>query len=189
MLKWQAETIRYVAIGYVLVPLLINGGINATVAWFQIRGQASIAVWGMPKSLAMEFIGTNFFLPLITAIISSRMVSRHLATKLVEPPLLIANQSLDAVSKESRGLISICIRLMPSGSIGNCLRFSILVSGVLLLPTLLEVFLSNKTSISSTVFILWKTTHACFVGVLVTPIIAIAILSASARNDYLVLSK
>lgn len=87
MSQWPAATVRYVFVGYVLIPLVINVAINVLLGGLLFLGQESIPVWSFPQSVAMEIVGTGFLLPLITAMISSRVLIRHLRSGMVQPIL------------------------------------------------------------------------------------------------------
>lgn len=171
MRHWPAATLRYVLVGYVLIPLVINVGINAFLGWLLFLDRDSIPVWGIPSSVCMEIIGTGFLLPLITAAISSRVLMRHLRFGMVEP--LPAKEAGSGVASRITVWVG---RVLQGESFGGCLQFSFVVLPFLAGPALLVLFVFAGDSMDRVALIGVKLVYAGLCGLVVTPLIAISLL-------------
>ncbi|ELP33862.1 hypothetical protein [Rhodopirellula baltica] len=171
MSQSPAATVRYVLIGYVLIPLAINIAINVLLGWLLFLDQESIPVWGFPQSVAMEVVGTGFLLPLITAMISSRILIRHLHSGMVQPILEVESNS-GIVSR----LVSWVGRILRDASFGGCLSFSVVVFPFLTIPVFLGLLGFHDDSVSPFTLIAVKAVYAGLCGLVVTPLIAVGLL-------------
>ncbi|EKJ99030.1 hypothetical protein RBSH_05617 [Rhodopirellula baltica SH28] len=171
MSQWPAATVRYVLIGYVLIPLAINVVINVLLGWLLFLDQESIPVWGSPQSVAMEVVGTGFLLPLITAMISSRILIRHLHSGMVQPIHEVESNS-GIVSR----LVSWVGRILRDASIGGCLSFSVVVFPFLTIPAFLGLLDFHDDSVGPFTLIAVKAVYAGLCGLVVTPLIAVGLL-------------
>ncbi|WDQ17394.1 hypothetical protein [Rhodopirellula sp. P2] len=176
MSSWPAATVRYVLVGYALIPLVINVGVNALLGWLLFSGQTSIPVWGASQSVLMEIIGTGFLLPLITAMISSRVLLRHLHSGMVKPLPALAV----ATGAFSR-LVRWVGRTLRAGSLNGCLLFSLAVFPLLTIPAVLALFALDGDSMALPTLVAMKSIYAGLCGLVVTPLIAISLLGGSRK--------
>jgi len=81
---------RYLLIAQSLLPLVINVLICGAIGAIDYRHLDILPVWGFPKSVALDLLGTSFLLPTITCWIATLLVRRD-----------VRRGSIDALRKDS----------------------------------------------------------------------------------------
>ncbi|MEM9825665.1 MAG: hypothetical protein AAF958_03710 [Planctomycetota bacterium] len=74
---WDAATQNELRIGFIVIPLWVNVVLNAALPWLLFETSKDLPKWGGPASLHREMIGTAVLLPLLTAWICGRILSRR----------------------------------------------------------------------------------------------------------------
>ncbi|WP_039961244.1 hypothetical protein [Rhodopirellula europaea] len=171
MSQWPTATVRYVLIGYVLIPLAINVAINVFLGWLLFLDQESVPVWEFPQSVAMEVVGTGCLLPLITAMISSRVLLRHLRSGIVQP--VPKTEVGSGVVSRSLSWVG---RVLQGASFGGCLLFSVVAFPFLTIPAFLALLGFPDDSVGLFTLIAMKAVYAGLCGLVVTPVIAVGLL-------------
>ncbi|MCC9654258.1 hypothetical protein [Rhodopirellula halodulae] len=176
MSNWSAATFRYVLVGYVSIPLGINVAINALIGWLLFLDRDSLPVWGLPQSVAMEIAGTGFLLPLITAMISSRVLLGHLRSGIVQPihqtaaSSRIASRLVDWVGRVLVG------QLLQNASFAGCVLFALTMFPLLTIPAFLALPTLGVDSVDQLTLIAIKCVYAGLCGFVTTPLIAVGLL-------------
>jgi hypothetical protein len=67
---------RYLLLEQGIGAGVFNVALNAAIAWALFRSMETVPLWGQ-QSIAGDTIGTSFMLPLLTTVIASRVVRRH----------------------------------------------------------------------------------------------------------------
>ena len=71
---------RYLVLEHGVGSAVFNFLLNGAIAWLLFRGAVEVPLWGQ-QSIAGDTIGTTFFLPLLTCLIVTPMVRRHLRAR------------------------------------------------------------------------------------------------------------
>jgi hypothetical protein len=71
---------RYLLIEHGLGSAVFNFVLNAAIAWLLFRGLTDVPLWGQ-QSIAGDTIGTALILPLLTCLIVTPMVRRHMRAR------------------------------------------------------------------------------------------------------------
>lgn len=158
---------RWLIVNALGVTAVINVVINFAIAWVGTRGVHAVDLWaaplGRPSTIA-DTLATTFTLPLITALTCTRAVERELRTGNI--PYLPHNSQ-----------ISELLERLPRPLLPRALRFAsltILIVGPAALATLL---VTRFGGVSVPTFLAFKVTYAVALGVVVTPLIALAAMS------------
>lgn len=72
---------RMILYGQTWTPFITNAVINALAGWLTFRDKPHVSVWGSQETVFSDLLGTSFFLPLITSLVASTIVSRALAAQ------------------------------------------------------------------------------------------------------------
>lgn len=167
MLDRDNGFLRYLCVGYGLIPIPMNFGITYVISWVLLGRLDSIPVWGFPASAHMELLGVNLFLPLITAAICIRQVDSHLNAGVIDAHL---------VPKSGWW------RMWAPRSLRGYLVFVLASGSVLAAPTYVIVQLvagNGDSEITIARLILWKSIYAGVLGLIVTPLIVVAAVGSS----------
>lgn len=167
-LKLHAAQIRYLGIAHVVISILINAVVCATIGLVDYRDMPLIPVWGLPKSMALDLIATSFLLPAITCMIATpltrRDVSRGTVDRIDRPPPWLA-----------RLPTSLPMRAFVFG-----------IAGLITMGALLSWILSSQLAVGevqSEKFIVAKVMFACCYGAIVTPTVAIIAMSEAGFSE------
>jgi hypothetical protein len=164
---WWAELSvehrRWLVYNALLGTALVNFVVNGAIAWLSIRGQHQVPLWGIPlidkPSVAIDTVGTFFFLPLTTCIICTTAIWQQL--KAGRLPTLVAQNETASV------LDRLPARRLRRGLVlaGWCLV--VLAPASVVLLTLLD-----SKGMSPGQFVLYKALLGVTLGAVVTPIVA-----------------
>ncbi|TWT98996.1 hypothetical protein [Neorhodopirellula pilleata] len=172
MVDSSQATRRYLIIGYGVIPIAINLAITFVLGWLMLRDRSMLHLIGQTPCVLTELLGTNFFLPLITAWITTRVVSKHIDQGRVHRLIEEKDEGwLDRLIGQTR-------RMIGYGSMTGCFRFSLVVFAMTLVPTFFAVAAWPAETVTLFPFLLAKSLYAALLGALVTPLVAIASLSA-----------
>jgi len=151
------------AIGYLLIPSIINTLVTGVLAVLTIADGAPMKVWGYPRSIFFELNAANFFLPLLTAWFVYRSV---------ETP---KNQLRGPTSSVLIPIVTRLSRLLRCGSWQRSLQFAILMGLILSLPAYAISAITEAIAgphVSPVGFIAGKTSYAIVLGLIITPLVA-----------------
>ena len=151
---------RYLLIGHAVVPCFINIMINTVIGVVSFGGQKSVATWALDKGAVADSVGTCFFLPFITCLIVTPIVHRQMAA-------------------------GITCRIPPAGAprwvswmngplILRAAKFGFAVFLLCSSPVYGFYCLFAGDSIETVRFIIIKAISSGIMGVIVTPLIALA---------------
>ena len=168
-MKLSSETVRYLVIGQVAIPCVINIAVNFVLGLIAFSSEPFMTTWNLDKGAAADSIGTCFFLPFITCLIATPIVRRHLATGVLSG---IPSSELPRWARFMSG--PVLIRAFKFG-----------VAGITLLggPVCAVYWLQAGESIETARFIAVKVIFAGVLGIIVTPMIAIVAMGHSTGND------
>jgi hypothetical protein len=71
---------HYLLVEHGVGSAIFNFVLNGTLAWLLFRGVTEVPLWGQ-QSIAGDTIGTTLFLPLLTCLIVTPMVRRHIRAR------------------------------------------------------------------------------------------------------------
>jgi hypothetical protein len=154
------------------VTALINVVINFGIAWLGTRGVHTVALWAVPMrrpSTIADTLGTTFMLPFITALTCSRAVERELRIGRIP--------QLPQDSEVRRLLEHLPRRVVPRAL--RIASLTMLVIGPAALATLLT---TRFGGVSVPAFLIFKVAFAVSLGVVVTPVVALAAMSFDERS-------
>jgi hypothetical protein len=172
-LKWDSLLVRtaipeqnrrWLVVNALGVTAVINVVVNFVVAWLGTRGAHSIALWATPlkrPSTIADTMGTTFILPFMTTVLCTRAVEREIRTGTI-PPLLHDCQVRRLVSRLPK-------RVLPRALI--VASWSALTIGSMALVVLVVTRLGGLSVPS---FLMFKVAFAVGLGLVVTPVIALA---------------
>lgn len=157
-LKMRPNAIRYLLVGYVLIPLVINSLVNAVLGWLTFATLGSVSTWGWDKSAFADTIGTCFFLPFITCLIVTPIVRYEMAS-------LGSGQRSHASPPR-------WMRMMARSILMRATTFGIITLLVLSGPVYISYAMFAPDEIASLHFVKMKVAFAAVLGIFVTPLIA-----------------
>jgi hypothetical protein len=178
--------------GFVRNPFLFNVAINASLPWLLYRDRDALSIWGGPESLHREMIGTAVLLPLLTAWICGRVLTRQKSKKhrsVPMPILSVVDRNVDDESSELRSpslrfrFWQAVGRLTGDGSWVGGILFT-LVCGPLVYATgwMLATALTEPT-VSIIRLSIIKAVFAGLHGCWVTPLYAASVLVSQANQS------
>jgi hypothetical protein len=135
---------------------IFNVGLNAAIAWLLFRGMDAVPLWGQ-QSIAGDTIGTAFMLPLLTTLIASRVVYRHVRRGRV-PAWAVSDGSV--------------LRRLPDGLGWRGTVLGIACLALAGLPATGVLGAAGVAEMSFGGFICFKALFAGVLAMMVTPIIA-----------------
>jgi hypothetical protein len=155
--------LRYLLIGHVLIPAVINAAINSGVGWLSVSGLSEVQVWSSDRGAVADLLGTSFFLPLITCLIATPLVRR--------------DKDRARIGGLPHQYLPYWMRWLQRPLPVRALQFGI--TGIVLLSVpiclLWEVFAGSTITVSQ--FLVIKTTFAVALGTVVTPVTAVLALA------------
>jgi hypothetical protein len=165
--RLSSEHRRFLWLDQGVAPVIFNFALNAGIAWLSVRTLASMPLWGS-QSIAVDTIATAFILPLMTALVVTRLVGHQVAGARLSPlpPDAPAVRLWVARSSARRGtllgLASIVVAAIPA--------VALLVS--------LDVASFDPSS-----FVWFKASFAALLAGAVTPLLGWwALIEASAKS-------
>jgi hypothetical protein len=155
---------RWLVVNALAVTAAVNVGVNLAIAWLGTRGVDSVPLWSTPllrPSTVTDTLGTTFMLPFVTAITTGVALRSEIRRGRVLP------LPLDCEARRlTRGL--------PRGRIRRALWIAtgtVVVVGPVIL---LGLAAARFDDVSVHAFLLYKVAYAVVLGLLVTPVIAVA---------------
>jgi hypothetical protein len=161
--KLPPGVFSYLLIGYVVIPFLINVAVNVGLGLLTFSGSKAVPVWALEKGAVADFLGCCFFLPLITCLIATPIVHRQAASGVVSR---IPAGDAPRWAHFFRG--PLLLRNLKWGAAGL-----IVFAG----PVVGSWCLVTHPTVETSAFLIAKTLFAGVLGIVVTPLIAIAELS------------
>lgn len=143
--------------GQTWTPFVANAVINALAGLLTFRNKPHVPVWGSQETVFADLLGTSFFLPLITSLVASAIVSRAVATQRLQP---IKTSELPPCLQWFRR--NVWVRSVLFGAAG--LLFAVLPVGLLCVA-------SGQDHLSVAVYVGLKVVYAVVLGMIVTPLI------------------
>ncbi len=137
-------------------PGLFNFVINGVIAWLITRSHAALPLWG-DGSIGIDLIATSLLLPLLTAVIVSRVI-RGQVTKgkiAVLNPAQIDERGLHHRSAWVRGLVLAIVVLAIAGG-----------------PLVLLLHLAEAQPVDTLSYVGFKAVWAGGIAMLISPVIA-----------------
>ena len=155
---------QYLLVAQCLIPIGINFVLNGLLVLIIFRGVNPVPTWGVESSAGPDLISTCFFLPLITCLIDTPIVRRHVRRGMVDP--VSSPKDLPRWLQPFRRPLA--ARAVLFGLTGLALIGS-LVAGVLLSVGLMQFGLIP--------FLWFKASFSAVFGGVVTPVIGIVALA------------
>lgn len=155
---------RWVVINALGVTAVINIVVNLAIAWLGTRGVDAVPLWATPllrPSTIADTVGTTFMLPLITSITCGAAVDREIRRgRLVPLPL--------------DGEAGDLLRRLPRGVARRALRIASLTLAAVGPVAVLGLVATRFDEVGVPSFLVFKVAYAVALGLVVTPIIALA---------------
>lgn len=148
---------RMILHGQTCTPFIANAVINALAGWLTFRNKPHVPVWGSQETVFADLLGTSFFLPLITSLVASAIVSRAVAAQQLRP---IKASELPSCLHWFRQ--NVWTRSALFGAAG--LLFAVLPVGLLCVAL-------GQDHLSVAVYVGVKVVYAVILGMIVTPLI------------------
>ena len=163
-MKLPPGVFPYLLIGHVLIPFFINVAVNVGLGLLTFGGSDKVPVWALEKGAVADFLGCCFFLPLITCLIATPIVRRQAAA--------------GTVSRIPVKDVPTWLRLFRGSFFPRALKWGVGGLVVFAGPVSAAWILFAEPTVSTTGFLISKALFAGALGVIVTPLIAIAELTA-----------
>jgi len=156
----HAQHRRWIIINALLITAVVNVVINGALAWFSIRTQHAVPIWGLPApgktNVMTDTVGTFFFLPFFTCATCTTAVWREMRAGRL--PLL---ETLAVPSRLAHG------RLRRGAVLG-------VLTAAILSPIAIAVLaVGHLGNVSPTQFVIYKMVLGVLLGAAVTPVIAV----------------
>jgi hypothetical protein len=155
---------RWILINALLITAFVNLAINGLIAWFSIRSQHAVPIWGLPgpgkTNVMTDSLGTLFFLPFFTCATCTTAVWAQ-----VRGGRLPRLEALAVPRRLAHG------RLRRGAVLGA-------ITAALLSPIVIAVLaVAQLGSMSPTEFVVYKMVLGVALGAAVTPVIAVLALA------------
>ena len=150
---------RYLLLEQGIGSAVFNFAINAVIAWLMFRTADEVPLWGR-QSIAADTIGTSLILPLMTCLIVTPVVRRHVRAGKV---------AWLGWTRESHAPLG----WLPRGTFARALVIGLVCMAALSPLTLLVVTWLHVESLSLSRFVLFKATFAALEALVVTPLVAL----------------
>ncbi len=148
---------RLIRHGQTWTPFVANAVINALAGWLTFRNKPHVPVWGSQETVFADLLGTSFFLPLITSLVASVIVSRAVAAQQLRP---IKTSELPSRLHWFRQNVWIRSALFGAAA----LLLAVLPVGLLCVAL-------GQEHLSVAVYVGVKVTYSVILGMIVTPLI------------------
>lgn len=163
---------RWIVVNALAVTAAINIVVNLAIAWLGTRGVHSVALWSTPlrrPSTIADTLATTFMLPLITAITTGIALRREIQTGTILP------LPLDC---EARHLLN----RLPHSLLGRAMRIALLTLAAIGPITVLLLIAGQFDNVSVPSFLVFKVAYAVGLGLMVTPVVALAAMTHEAPS-------
>jgi hypothetical protein len=167
--KLPPGVFSYLLIGHAVIPFFINVVVNVGLGVLTFSGSETVSVWARDKGAVADFLGCCFFLPLITCLIATPIVRRQAAAGTVSR---VPGEDAPAWLRFFRG--SLFPRALKWG-VAGLIVFAGPVAGAWCLVA--------DPTVGTTEFLIGKALFAGTLGVMLTPLIALAELSDYELSD------
>ena len=164
-MKLPPGVFPYLLIGHVIIPFFINVAVNVGLGLLAFGGSDKVPVWALEKGALADFLGCCFFLPLITCLIATPIVRRQAVA--------------GTVSRIPVEDAPAWLRFFQGSLFPRALKWGVAGLAVFAGPVSAAWILFAEPTVGTTGFLISKSLFAGALGVLVTPLIAIAELSAA----------
>jgi hypothetical protein len=167
-LRWRWGTLtrshrRWLLYNAVLVTGFINLAVNAAIAWLSSRGHHQIPLWSIPllgkPSVAIDTVGTFFFLPLMTCLMCTTAVWQQVRTGRL-PELRWDQASPSALDR------------LPPARLRRGLVLGVVCTIVLAPASIVLLTLIDTEGMRQGQFVLYKGVLGVVLGAIVTPLVA-----------------
>jgi hypothetical protein len=163
-----AEHRRWLLINAVIVAALINGALNALIAWGSAAPEDEIPLWAAPlvggPSTIVDTVATLFILPFLTTVLITSVAWHEMREGKLAP--LLIDRKVDPL-----------LARLPARRARRGAYFGLLTV-VLLAPVSVVLLIAfDFGDISPGDFVLYKAIFGVLLGLVVTPPIAIAALT------------
>lgn len=157
---------RWILVNAVAITAMVNLVVNAAVAWLTTIGVRRVPLWATPivggPSTIADTLGTLFVLPLVTCVLVSAAVRRDVR----------AGRLLPLERGRWRRLSH-----LPVGAIQRGLVLGSICLAALSAPTVAVLLVVHLGNLSDAQFVLFKALFAVALGLVATPVIAVAALA------------
>jgi hypothetical protein len=144
---------------------LINGAINALLAWLTFRGHAAVPLHG-EQSVIADAIGTALLLPFLVCLIVTPLARRAVRAGKAEP--------LDEEVKDSP-----LLRWLPPWLVLRALALTLPCLLLLAAPAALLFSVGGIEGLPVGAFVIFKTVYAAVMGAWVSPVSALYALATT----------
>ena len=156
---------RWIVINAFLVPVVVNAILNGSIAWLSSIGEKAIPLVSVPllqkPSMVSDTLGTLVILPFTTALVVGAAIRREKRLGRLTP---ITNPST----------LGRLLARMPVNPMRRAGRFADMSLALLGPVSLLVLMVGNFGGISRMSFVIYKIILGIVLGLVVTPLIALA---------------
>jgi hypothetical protein len=163
---------RWILINALGVTAVINVVVNLTIAWLGTRGARVVPLWSTPlvrPSTVADTVGTTFMLPFVTALTCGAAVRRETRLGRICP-----------LPDQCR--VRKLFNRLPRGLLPGALRLALATLVTVGPLTLFALVLIRFGTVSVVWFLTFKVAYAVILGLVVTPVIALAAMSREEPN-------
>lgn len=151
---------RWIIINALLITAVVNLIINGVLAWFSVRTQHGVPIWGLPApgktNVLTDTVGTFFFLPLFTCLTCTTAVWREVRAGRMP--------RLEALAVPSR---------LAHGRLRRGAVLGVLTAAILSPIAIAVLAIGRLGNVSPTQFVIYKMVLGVLLGAAVTPVIAV----------------
>ncbi len=159
---------RYLLLEHGVGSAVFNFVLNGAIAWLFFRKAVEVPLWGQ-QSIAGDTIGTTLLLPLLTCLIVTPMVRRHLEAR-------------DVGELDQSRMADALVRWLPASTFRRGLRLGV-ACGVVIAPLALSGLSAlGITGMSLWRFIGFKAAFAAALAFAVQPLIALWVVRSQTRG-------
>ena len=154
---------RWIILRAILATAMFNMIVTAAIAWFSVRGQETVPLWGLPlveTSTFWNVVGTLFLLPLITCALTTLAIRRDVR--------LGSLTSVSHLRSSHRWLA-----MLPTARLSRGLVLGAMAVAALAPPLILALVISGFPDLTREQFVACQTAFAVTIGAVVTPFIAL----------------
>ena len=159
---------RYLLLEHGVSSAIFNFVLNGGIAWLAFRNTVEIPLWGQ-QSIAGDTIGTTLLLPLLTCLIVTPMVRRHM-------------QARDLDGLERSRVADALLRWLPASTFRRGLRLGVACVVVIAPLAITGLGALGVTQMSLWHFIGFKAAFAAALAFAVQPLIALWVVRSQKRG-------